>query len=227
MRTFYEILDVPRTASQQDVKRAFRQQALHCHPDRNPQGEKMFKELVTAYEILVDPSQRSAYDRTLARVGDRAELEAELQQEAEVLMRTIFERDKTLMERARAASAGQRSEWEAWIKEQAHRFSGETAEVAQRREDRERKEQEARAEEEARRKRLRDLAEEVEEHKSNLRRQQTMEREEAKIQAARVAEDTSAIWQQIQEEEQRFQQRMHELEAKWHSRYVSPESPVR
>jgi molecular chaperone DnaJ len=65
-RCFYEILSVERTASDGDIKTAFRKQAMHCHPDRNPSdkgAEHRFKEINEAYEVLKDPNKRAAYDR--------------------------------------------------------------------------------------------------------------------------------------------------------------------
>ena len=65
-RCFYEILSVERSASDGDIKSAFRKQAMQWHPDRNPGdngAEHRFKELNEAYEILKDPDKRAAYDR--------------------------------------------------------------------------------------------------------------------------------------------------------------------
>jgi molecular chaperone DnaJ len=64
-RDLYEILGVNRSASQSDIKTAYRQKARECHPDvahDDPDGELKFKELTFAYEILSDPEKRRDYD---------------------------------------------------------------------------------------------------------------------------------------------------------------------
>ncbi len=62
---YYEILDVARNASADDIKRAFRRLAMQYHPDRNaePEAEARFKEINEAYEVLSDAERRSNYDR--------------------------------------------------------------------------------------------------------------------------------------------------------------------
>ena len=65
-RCYYETLSVERTATESDIKVAFRKQAMQWHPDRNPgdnQAEHRFKEVNEAYEVLKDPDKRAAYDR--------------------------------------------------------------------------------------------------------------------------------------------------------------------
>jgi molecular chaperone DnaJ len=62
----YEVLRVQRDASEQQIKKAFRQMARELHPDVNahdPDAEEKFKEAAEAYEILSDPERRATYDR--------------------------------------------------------------------------------------------------------------------------------------------------------------------
>ncbi|MBS0221461.1 MAG: molecular chaperone DnaJ [Proteobacteria bacterium] len=63
---YYELLGVGRTASADDIKKAFRKLAMQYHPDRNPsskEAERKFKDVNHAYDILKDPDKRAAYDR--------------------------------------------------------------------------------------------------------------------------------------------------------------------
>lgn len=64
-RDYYEILELSRTATQEEVKSAYRRKALKFHPDRNSdkQAEDKFKEATEAYEILSDQQKRQQYDQ--------------------------------------------------------------------------------------------------------------------------------------------------------------------
>ena len=65
MADFYEILEIERTASKEEIKSAFRKKARQYHPDVNkaPDAADKFKEIGRAYETLMDDDKRAAYDR--------------------------------------------------------------------------------------------------------------------------------------------------------------------
>jgi molecular chaperone DnaJ len=65
-RDYYEVLGVSRSANEQEIKSAYRKQALQYHPDRNPgdaAAEEKFKEAAEAYAVLADREKRNLYDR--------------------------------------------------------------------------------------------------------------------------------------------------------------------
>lgn len=65
-RDYYEVLGVERGAGEEAIKKAYRKLAVKFHPDKNPgdhAAEERFKELGEAYEALMDPQKRAAYDR--------------------------------------------------------------------------------------------------------------------------------------------------------------------
>ena len=66
MADFYAVLDVPRDASDDDIKQSYRRLAMQWHPDRNggsKDSEEKFKTITEAYDALRDPQKRAAYDR--------------------------------------------------------------------------------------------------------------------------------------------------------------------
>ena len=69
-RDYYDILGVPKGASDDELKRAFRKLAQQWHPDVNatPEADEKFKEINEAYQVLSDPQRRQAYD-TFGRAG--------------------------------------------------------------------------------------------------------------------------------------------------------------
>ncbi|MFQ5839910.1 MAG: molecular chaperone DnaJ [Candidatus Methylomirabilales bacterium] len=75
-RDYYEVLEVPRGASEKEIKRAYRRLARKYHPDVNLGGkaaETRFKEITEAYEVLGDPAKRRQYDRFGHAVFSQAE----------------------------------------------------------------------------------------------------------------------------------------------------------
>jgi len=64
-KDYYQIMGIPRDATQDDIKRTYRKLARKYHPDvsKEPEAEARFKEIGEAYEVLKDPEKRAAYDR--------------------------------------------------------------------------------------------------------------------------------------------------------------------
>jgi len=75
-KDYYGVLGIPKNASDEDIKKAYRKLAMRYHPDRNPGNEKWanekFKEINEAYGVLGDPQKRTQYDRfgTVGNIGD-------------------------------------------------------------------------------------------------------------------------------------------------------------
>ena len=65
-RDYYEILEVPKSASKEEIKKAYRKKAIQYHPDKNPNdksAEEKFKEAAEAYEVLSDDNKKARYDQ--------------------------------------------------------------------------------------------------------------------------------------------------------------------
>lgn len=65
MVNYYDILGIPGSANLSEIKTAFRKLAKIYHPDKNPAGQEQFKTILRAYETLINPSRKSAYDLKL------------------------------------------------------------------------------------------------------------------------------------------------------------------
>lgn len=75
MKSLYDVLGVPEDASEEEIKKAFRKQAIKWHPDKNPdnaeEAEERFQEINNAYEIVSDNRKRALYDLSRKRVNTK------------------------------------------------------------------------------------------------------------------------------------------------------------
>lgn len=64
-KDYYKVLGIPKGASDDEIKKAYRKQALRYHPDKNksPEAEDQFKEIAEAYDVLSDAKKKDIYDR--------------------------------------------------------------------------------------------------------------------------------------------------------------------
>ena len=65
-RDYYEVLGIAKTATEDEIKKAYRKKAIEFHPDKNPgnkEAEEKFKEAAEAYDVLGNPQKRQRYDQ--------------------------------------------------------------------------------------------------------------------------------------------------------------------
>ncbi|XP_018022903.1 dnaJ homolog subfamily C member 21 [Hyalella azteca] len=88
MRCYYEVLQVPQNASEEDLKKSYRKLALKCHPDKNKgredEANEEFKEVCQAYTTLSDPHERAFYDRNRESILRGADEESSASDELNV-----------------------------------------------------------------------------------------------------------------------------------------------
>jgi curved DNA-binding protein CbpA len=76
-KNYYEILELSRTATDDEIKKGYRKMALKWHPDKNPDNQKVasekFKEIGEAYKTLSDPASRENYNRQLDNTGGQSQ----------------------------------------------------------------------------------------------------------------------------------------------------------
>ena len=91
MSSYYEALGVEKSASQDDIKKAYKKLAMKYHPDKNPNdkaAEEKFKEVSEAYSVLSDESKRSSYDTYGHAKGH--EFQSHSQQDMEDIFNSVF-----------------------------------------------------------------------------------------------------------------------------------------
>src|SRR4051794_40520713 len=70
-KDYYKVLGVPQSATETEIRRAYRKLAKENHPDANPGKEERFKEISAAYDVLSEPGKRKEYDE-VRRLGPMA-----------------------------------------------------------------------------------------------------------------------------------------------------------
>jgi curved DNA-binding protein len=75
MKNHYQILEISKNATQDEVKKAYRKAALKYHPDHNPSDKEafFFKEIKSSYEVLSNPIKRKQYDNIIKRQNQSKE----------------------------------------------------------------------------------------------------------------------------------------------------------
>jgi DnaJ-class molecular chaperone len=96
-RDYYEVLGVQKTATADEIKKAYRRLAITWHPDKNPdnkaEAEERFKEISGAYQILSDPDKRQKYDQfgfEAEEFGDMPDFDNMTFEEANELFSAFF-----------------------------------------------------------------------------------------------------------------------------------------
>jgi molecular chaperone DnaJ len=121
-RDYYQILNVPRDASLEEIKAAYRRLAREYHPDvrkDDPQAEERFKEINEAYQVLSDPQKRAEYDRQ-ARGAAPAPGPFDFHSPFEDLFEAFFGTPRPRRERAPERGSDLRYDVEVTLEEAAH-----------------------------------------------------------------------------------------------------------
>lgn len=111
-KNLYELLEIHASASEQEIKKAYRKKALQCHPDKNPDNPKaaeLFHELSEALEILSDAKAREAYDRTLKAKELAKERLRELDSKRRKLKEDLERREKAARNEEKARAEAKKS----------------------------------------------------------------------------------------------------------------------
>lgn len=109
----YGLIGVEISATQSEIRKAYRKKALACHPDKNPDNPKaaeLFHELANALEILSDESARAAYDRLLGAKKAAALRHAELDSKRRKLIEDLERREKEASSQSQARRHGYKAE---------------------------------------------------------------------------------------------------------------------
>ncbi|KAG8947493.1 hypothetical protein FRC04_010674 [Tulasnella sp. 424] len=130
----YELLEIEPTATEAEIKKAYRQKSLKVHPDRhpnNPQAAQKFHELNTAYELLLDPTRRTALDTKLKAQQAKKLRFASYDNKRKVMMEELEKSEREFKKSRLDAhhEAQRRQQEEEMIKEEGRRLMREKQEA--------------------------------------------------------------------------------------------------
>lgn len=120
----YQLLGVNPGATEKDVTSAYRSKALKLHPDKNPDdpiAQERFHELQKAYQVLLDPEARQAYDQILRLRKERAERQNKLDSKRKMMQEELLERERSAKRQALDAETQLQARMEKLRKESTKR----------------------------------------------------------------------------------------------------------
>eukprot|EP00668_Euglena_longa_P046040 GGOE01061724.1.p1 GENE.GGOE01061724.1~~GGOE01061724.1.p1 ORF type:complete len:366 (-),score=68.43 GGOE01061724.1:281-1378(-) len=217
MATHYDVLGIPRNATESDIRQAFRKKALELHPDKNPNGEAAFKKLRRAYETLSDAILKARYDAELPPPG-RSSFERrsnaapmrkprEARNEEEDFLNAVMKEDQV-----NNLKVGR--DFRSWYRQQQEEIRRQESINAE--QNRLRKEEEVKEaqERELRTQRFRDLENQLWQNRQDREKQNEVKRQLQEQQEAQERRSREERWQLYEQQKQQLERQSIEKAAK-------------